>query len=410
MSHIDVHVRSGPAAYRADAAREPVESTENSRDGVWIAVATLLEHASLVAGDDRPRLLARAIELAHESLGDDSLRRRGEREWRDNRSPSDAILLLADDAYERGAFNTALSMLSALERADQNLSVVQRGRLLARRARVVARLGRLEDARDHFLSLRRLGRAAKSAELTARAWLGLASIEQMGGNYAGVESFSRRALRLARRERLDFIERYARLGLMIAAGARHDFDTALFHGWTVYQASAGRPIEEGEILSSFGQLMIEAGYFDEARAAFGAIVARPLPARILVPALGGLSVAAAETGRSATVRWVANQLTMLVDTGVPRYLIALALLECSDALAHIGQSTAARDLRGRATTIAQRHGFNEVTTRAERSRRRDEAATKAFTFRGRAGKIAGQIAALEPGRLPDEVSVLAVPA
>src|SRR5262249_50654249 len=186
-----------------------------------------------------------------------------------------------------------------------SLSPVQRGRLLARRARILSRLGRMDGARDHFMTIERMGKEANSDELRARALLGLGSIAQMRGNYPAMEAFARRALRISRRAGLSFIERYARIGLTIAAGAKHDFDTALFHGWAVYHASIGQPLEEAEILQTFGQLMVEARHFDEARAAFGAVVSRALPARHIVPALGGLAVSAAETGRSATVRWVA---------------------------------------------------------------------------------------------------------
>src|SRR5262249_4264610 len=163
----------------------------------------------------------------------DAVRQRGDRDWPCNRTPSDAIILLADDAYEAAAFSTAIAMLTALDRADQSLSPTQRGRLLARRARALARLGRLDDARDQFRAVGGLGKSTVSGELRARAWLGLASIAQMRGNYAAVESMSRRALRLAKRERLTVVELRSRFGLMVAAGARHDFDAALFQGWII---------------------------------------------------------------------------------------------------------------------------------------------------------------------------------
>jgi tetratricopeptide (TPR) repeat protein len=400
---------SGSAAYRADSRRE-VAPRPGAQDGVWIAVTSLLEHASLGSGDS-DALVRRAIEIAIETLGDDFVRSRGDREWPGERTPSDAILLLSDRAYEADALNTVVAMLAALDRAETRLTPVQRGRLLARRAKALSRLGRLEDARDHFLAIDRLGRDVRSAELRARAWLGLASIGQMRGNYAMLEAMSRRALRLAKREGLSFSERYARLGLMIAAGARHDFDAALHHGWAVYLASAGQPIEEGEILQSFGQLMVEARCYAEARAAFGAVVSRALPARIIVPALGGLATSAAETNRPAIVRWAASQLQLLASLGAPRYTLSLAYLECSAALSRIGLALTADELRTRAVSLAEAHGFHEVTIRAAEAGRRDDAtATAAFTLRGRAVRIAGRIASLEPTELPDEVSVLAIPA
>jgi tetratricopeptide (TPR) repeat protein len=402
-----LHSVSAPAAYRADSRREDASWRAGARDGDWIAVTSLLEHSSLSRADGSV-LVGRAIEIARDALGDEFIRTRGDREWRGDRTPSDAILLLSDAAYEGDALNTVVAMLTALERAEPDLTPVQRGRLLARRARALSRLGRLEHARDHFRALDRLGRNVRSTELRARAWLGLASIAQMSGNYALLESMSRRALRLAKREGLSFSERSAHLGLMIAAGAQHDFDAALFHGWAVYVASAGQANEEGEILTSFGQLMVEARRFAEARAAFAAVVSRVLPARIMVPALGGLARAAAETGRGATVRWVANQLNVLAAANAPRYLVSLAYLDCSDALVRIGLAVTAEELRTRALAIAEAHGFHEVTSRAAETVSRDAmTATAAFTLGGRAVRIAGRIASLEPRELPDEVSLVA---
>jgi len=401
---------SAAAAFRADNARDGVPRPAATRESAWIAVTTLLEHASLAADDSAP-LVARAVDIARDTLGAGWIQRRGDREWRDERWPGDAILLLADDGYEADAFNTSLSMLTALDRADARLSPVQRGRLLARRARILARLGRLEHARDHFLDLGRLGKRIGSAELRARAWLGLASIAQMRGNYAAMEALDRRAARLAGREGLSFIERFAHLGLTVAAVKRRDFDDAIVHGWAVYRASLGWPVDEGESLQTFGQVMLEAHCFAEARAALAAVVSRALPARIIVPALGGLALSAAETGRAATVRWVANQLRMIAETGVARFVLSTALLECSVALKRIGQEATSAALREQATTIAAEHGFHEVLAgAAEIDSDAGERTRSVFIPRGRALRIVAEVASMEPGRLPTEVSLLAVPA
>ena len=73
-------------------------------------------------------------------------------------------------------------------------------------------MGRVDDARDHFAAIERLGRQTASDELRARAWMGLASVAQMRGNYPAMKALSRRALRLSRRAGLSFIERYSPSG------------------------------------------------------------------------------------------------------------------------------------------------------------------------------------------------------
>jgi tetratricopeptide (TPR) repeat protein len=408
-----LHPLSGTKSYRADATRDGVPrrlaTGMEARESAWIAVTNLLEHA-IVVPSDAPALVRHATELARDVLGKDFVRRRGDREWPRDRWPGDAILLLADDAHEADAFQTALALLTALDRADPELQPVHRGRVLARRARTIARLGRLDDARDHFRAVGRLGREAGSVELRARALLGLGSIAQMRGNYPALESLNRRSLRLARSGGFGYIERYSRLGLMVAAIMRHDFESAVIQGWTVYRASIGQPFEEGEILQTFGQLMLVARCFAEARAAFSAVVALPLPGRIIIPTLGGLAIAAAETDRPETVTWVADQLSALVAVEAPRYILSLALLECSIAMARIGRRASSDALRAQATAIAEEHGFHEVTVRAAELDRPTPVEPSVFTPRGRAGRIVDEIALLEPGRLPHEVSLTAVPA
>jgi hypothetical protein len=108
---------------------------------------------------------------------------------------------------------------------------------------------------------------------------------------------------------------------------------------------------------------------------------------------------------------VENQLRALSAAGAPRYILSLALLECSIAMARVGQIAASDEVRSEATRIAAEHGFHEVTVRAAEIEQRERVdAGTAFTLGGRAQRIAGRIASMEPGRLPDSVSVVAVPA
>ena len=161
-----LQIQSGPASVscRRDARQAP---RPGARDGVWIAVTSLLEHASL-AGANGPALVPRAIDIAVEALGSQVVQHRGDREWRDNRTRATPSCSSPTTPTTPTRSTRRLTMVTALDRAERGLNAVQRGRLLARRARYLSRLGRLEEAADHFRTVGQLGKHANERG-TARA-------------------------------------------------------------------------------------------------------------------------------------------------------------------------------------------------------------------------------------------------
>jgi len=324
--------QSAATAYRADLGSR--EQPFGGVDGEWITVAAVLEHAALLREPERARLLHNAVTLATELVGDAEVRRLAEREWQDrDRSESEAIVVLADRIEAAGAFMLAGTVLDALLEADASLSSVQYGRVLARRARLEWKAGRLDNAADRYAYIESLGRRSKSAELRARASIGFVALNQIKQNATDMHRYAKRAARLAEQVGLRRLTRDAHGGLAIAAGLDLRIDDALVHWWTVYQLSLGDPLDEAEVLQNLGQVLFVSGFVDVARAAFANVVSRELPARWTLPALGSLALASAASKHDHTTEWAARELLRINPLSVPRYSLASALFEAATALA-----------------------------------------------------------------------------
>ena len=218
-----------------------------------------------------------------------------------------------------------------------------------------------------------------------------------------------RAVRLADRAGMARLGRQGRNGLMIAAAAQHRFDDALTHGWTVYRRSRGNVIDEGEVLQNLGEVCARAGHAVAARAAFATVVSRELPARIVLPALGGLARTGAATGQETTARWATRQVARCARTSVPKYALASALLECSTALISLGEPRQAERFRQAALALGLKHKFYEISYKADELRdlgRTGESRGPA-SLADRGASIAEQVTSMEPSRLPRHVMLAA---
>lgn len=371
-------------AYRAD-----ISSRGNAfgpRDDEWLAIASLISQAHLVPDQDRQILLDHAVDFAERLLGADVVRRAADFEWGQpgdvDRMRSESILILAEEIYQLGALHLARAVIDALLEVDSSLDVVHRGRILAKRARSDWRLGRMEEAADQYRMVARLGREARSAELRIRAWIGYSTLAQQRGNYPQQRRYARRAAALADRLGLRNLSRLGHLGLMVSAGIQHRYEEAFQHAQIAYQHSLGNAIREGEILQNLGQLLVEMGDLGEAERLFAAVLSRPLPVRIILPALGGLAATAASRGDAARVAWVSAELKQLRQvTFIPRIELALAFLEAAPALALVGQSDSAERALEEAVRIAESAGYHEIIIKAEAYRRARQESLDAATRR-----------------------------
>ena len=257
---------SSAAAYRNDRVGKSTEF--GLSDGTWLTVGSVLSHAKDASRTDRRRLIGAASRLARAAIGLPEIRSRAKREKQPVTGPLQAVSFLAEDAENAGALKTAGFILDAAMAADASIDAVNRGRLLARRARVDAKLGNLNEAMSTFRMLEQLARRENRAELRVRAWIGQMSIAQMRGNYPEMARLATRSLRLARSAKLPHLARIGHSGLMITAGIAGRWGDALLHGWSVYKLSIGNERDEVETLQNVGQLLLDAGHPVEARAVF----------------------------------------------------------------------------------------------------------------------------------------------
>ncbi|HET7373430.1 MAG TPA: hypothetical protein VFJ20_08580 [Gemmatimonadaceae bacterium] len=348
--------------------------------------------------------------MARQSIGEAELARLAANEWGDAEGPaSDPIALLTDAMQAADMLHLAGATLDALLAADRSLSPVQQGRIFAKRARVAWKLGQLDEAEERYRKVERIARREHSTELAARATIGFVALAQLRGNYPEVRRFARRAVRLAERTGIRSLIRNAHSGMLIGAAVARSLDDALIHGWAVYRASAGDPVQEAEVLQNIGQALLDAAHTEAAHAVFSTIVSRAVPARIMLPALGGLALSSAETGRREQVVWAARQIRSFDERSVPRHAMASALVECAIALARIGERRESDLLRARGLAFAKAHGFHEIAYRAEdldAGVAKERRSAPSFQKQA-AADVVRELEWLKPDRLPEHITLAA---
>lgn len=398
---------SALSAYRADAsnARGPFSELDDE----WIAVASILEHACAVPMlEAKGELLRDAVELATQLLGERAVARQADEAAPGASTDVDALLALAAEVEEAGALNLGACILDTLADPRLDRDPLFRGRALAQRARITRKVGQLDEALDRYAYIDFLGSTYKLDDLRARAAIGRAAVAQMRGNYKEVTKETRRALALARRARVPRLERLARYGQVRALAAMGDFDAAAVAAWRLYSDSKQRAELAAEALQTVGQLFLERGMYEAARAAFESVVERKLPARVLLPAVGGLALASAYLGAEPIVEWTVREVTRIPAPESPGYPLPGALVECASALALLGRYDEAHACAKRALEIAEGHGFHELVIRAEALLAGDTPRPRVIPEQAvgpKSTRVARAVKALRPERLPEHLSL-----
>lgn len=402
----DVVFPSPGAAYRTDAQGRA--DPFGPHDDAWLTAATELHLAATARGNQQDHLFT-AIGVAIDLLGDERIEAFAAREWRGEQSYVDALVVLADTIYYAGARHLAAHMLDDVRRVATDLTPLQRARLLFRRARIAWSLGATDEAADRYAAIAALSEKSSHAEILALAELGLATLAQFRGDFPELRQRAVRARDLAEQSGNPAIVRWALHATMISETTQGRFDAAISAGWRLLELSRGHAVWEAEALINLGQLMLEAGHPERARASFAAAVERPAPARLLLPSLGGLAVASALVGHEPTVEWTVREVWRAQELSVQPYYVAATHLECAVALRILGRDTDAERHRAAAEELGRRHRFHEVAFKADALREPPPRQPRA-PLNPESETITGQLTRMAPERLPRALAFDLAPA
>lgn len=393
--------RTAASAYRTDTRARRADQPFGPDDGLWLQSVSLLQEAVRTPAAVDGAALQHACTAARQSLGPALARGVPTDPAATECATLLPLRLLAEEMEEAGALHLAGGALESLL-ATGLLGDVESGRVAAQCARIAWKRGELERSATLYRAVERIARATKSHELRVRGLIGRAVLAQLRGNMPDVYRWAGQAVRLSERHRLPMLARIARTALMAADARAGRFDSALQHAWLNYRSAQGNHVEESTVLGNMGQLLLDLGRPDTARAAFSALFVRSASPRMIVPALGGFALASAACGEAADLTWAVREIRRAIEGGGAPYDVAVASLEAATALASLGRDDEAGAMRADAAAIADRHGYHEIAHRVQvtpamEPRAETSTAPSMFT------DIEHEMRRLRPDRLPAAV-------
>ncbi len=267
---------------------------------------------------------------------------------------------MANRMAESGALSMAYTTASLARRVIENASDRERGILTADQALFARKLGDLEAAEELYRATESIGVRSADMFLLSRAYIGRGVVDRVKGNYPRSRIFFERALELADTIQERELRRLAHQGLTICHAVSRNFDGALPHGWATLQLADGEPGREVEALANLAQLCLDAGFPVAALRGYAAILGKALSPRMMLAALGGAAIAAAQVGDSAVLKRAATEITERVGgSGLP-YENAQALYQLATAYAIVGDATMRDNYLTRARKLAKARGFFEL--------------------------------------------------
>lgn len=348
-------------AYRTVNVRSPASLAGD--DGSWLHVGSLLEHASILAEDERGPYLEIVAKTVKRAIGDD-LWRTGHRmdppQLRSNSTLESRLRVFCEIIEDAGALELSDAVLCAYLLADVGINPVECGRIEAVRARLAWKRGELDVAEERYHRVAMSARRLKSDELRVRAWIGRAIVARLRGNFPACRRYGQHATVLAERSGLRRLASAAHHTLMVAAAVGQEFEFALEHGWRSFLNADGDVSLESGALCDIGHLFLDSGHPTTAMAAFRAVLARRPSNRIAIPVLGGFAVAAARLDLPEQVLIARDDILERANAGATAYDVATALLDLTRAYVILGDNVRAEEFRDRAHALAVSKGFHEI--------------------------------------------------
>jgi tetratricopeptide (TPR) repeat protein len=352
-------------AFRRDTQHLPPQDQPPAGPAAWLSAAILLHRWTESTTSERAELRGALERVLEQSL----LLAARPAPYSNSSRASDGWIAwaarhIANEAEDAGAYHLAWTILTRVEsmRPEDDL---ERGRCIAQRARIARKTDDREGAEELYQTVEQLGRDINSPELLSRAFVGYGILARVRGNYPDARRWSTLAAAEADANGVTEVSSLAHHTLMICAGVAGDFEQSLLEGWLAFQHTADDPDREAEMLFTLGQLLVEMQRPHSALHAVAGGVARTTLARMLLPGLGTMALAAAQLGDRRLVDHAARRVNEIAGRQILPYSLAGAHLDLAAAYFRLGNRPAAEDYRQRVVNSALAHGFHEFGHRAE---------------------------------------------
>ena len=369
-------------AYRSDLARDKSREDFGGADTVWLLTAHCLSRIARASAQDIPMLgnqcAAALREFTQPSTEGTPT---PQAEFADLRLVVDGLSNLltrtgadlltrgvrgmARRMADSGALSMAYTTASLTRRVAGDACDRERGLLTSDQAMIARLLGDQDAAEELYRAAESIGEKAGDLTVLARAYVGRGVVDRVRGNYPRSRIFFERALELAETVQDRELMRMAHQGLTICHAVAGNFDRGLQHGWATFQLSDGDQAREAEALTNLAQLCLVAGFPSAALRGYAAVLGRSSSPRVILSALGGAAIAAAQAGEPTALAHAANEINSRVGTSGLPYENAQALYHLATAYATVRNDAKRDEFLARTRKLAKARGFFELLHKTE---------------------------------------------
>ena len=364
-------------AYRSDLARDKSREDFGGADTVWLLTAHCLSRISRASAPDLPQLGRQCASALREftepstegtpiptaEISDVLLVVEGFANLL-TRAGADALTKgvrgMATRMADAGALSMGYTTVSLTRRVADKASDRERGLVAADQAMIARLIGDLDAAEELYRVAASIGEGSSDMMVLARTYVGRGVVDRVRGNYPRSRVFFERALELSETVKARDLMRLAHQGLTICHAMVQNYDRGLQHGWSTFELADADPAREVEALTNLAQLCLRAGFPAAALRGYAAILGRAMSPRVVLSALGGASIAAAQAGEPAVLARAAAEISARVNASGLPYENAQALYHLATAYAVVGDTRNRDEDLTRIRTLAKARGFFEL--------------------------------------------------
>lgn len=335
-------------AYREDLDRHPGRETFGAFDGVWIALAHVLEFMSGLDPEERPDVAMNfgrgLVEMLSEELEREGGPSRtsetltalateltGERDDELDERLGEACLAVIEEMTDSGADLLSFTALLHTRLAFEGMSDRLLGRVLVHQGRVSRQFGDVGAAQDFFDAVVGLATETSDPDIEARGRYGAAGIALMRGNHPVAREQYEGALAAAKKARSEELIGLAHRGLLVIHATAGEFDESIRHASEALQRAPGRVTSQAELLGNIAGVAAAVGHHEAALAAYMAAARLDAALRVTLACLGGAALSAAHLGRRNVLRALDRRITEQIEAGAPPYESGQVLLDLAGA-------------------------------------------------------------------------------